>query len=427
MWLRYFSSGKRTELLLCGISSITIMYCSLTNAAERPIFSDDVALLNKHFSPVVLKLNGDQTLVLLSELQGRVMTGSQSGYHGESIGWFNRAKLEETSALANHESRISAGIDGSIGGAERTWFGPDGGTYSLFFDKHAARLPDNIRPPAAVNVTPYQLTYRTDSSATFEQTVSFNNHIGFDFVAKVERSVRIIAQNEVEALIGINLPKSVRRLTYTSQTKVTNLNESSWNADTGLFSIWSLAMLAPDAIAVIPLKRPIKERATSYFSSTSVSRQKVTDKAVFYLADANRMDKIGVPVVNSTAWVGSYHPKRQLLTLTKLNPHPDPNSSYVSAVWADDAPALDGESHNIFNDGPQQNGKPFGPFFELESSSPALKLKPNEAHIHNYSVLHFSGPISELTKISESVIKLSIEELIQTYNELSKQNQQDTP
>ena len=47
---------------------------------------------------------------------------------------------------------------------------------------------------------------------------------------------------------------------------------------------------------------------------------------------------------------------------------------------------------NSYNDGPPSPGaKPLGPFYELESSSPALELKPDESFTHIHRTIHLQG------------------------------------
>jgi len=47
---------------------------------------------------------------------------------------------------------------------------------------------------------------------------------------------------------------------------------------------------------------------------------------------------------------------------------------------------------NSYNDGPPSPGaKPLGPFYELESSSPALALKPGESATHIHRTIHLQG------------------------------------
>ena len=76
--------------------------------------------------------------------------------------------------------------------------------------------------------------------------------------------------------------------------------------------------------------------------------------------------------------------------------------------------SFDGDVMNSYNDGPLENGGQLGPFYELESSSPAAFLKPGESLHHFHHVFHFTGEKHELNKITETLFGtnlLTIEEI----------------
>ena len=62
---------------------------------------------------------------------------------------------------------------------------------------------------------------------------------------------------------------------------------------------------------------------------------------------------------------------------------------------------------NAYNDVPLADGTQMGPFYEIESVSPAAMLKPGESLEHQHSVFHFTGPEAALNKITESGVNLS--------------------
>jgi hypothetical protein len=71
-----------------------------------------------------------------------------------------------------------------------------------------------------------------------------------------------------------------------------------------------------------------------------------------------------------------------------------------------------GDAINSYNDGPPEAGKaPLGPFFELESSSPALPLEPGEAHEHVHTTVHFHGPPETLDPIARETLGVGIAEI----------------
>jgi hypothetical protein len=70
---------------------------------------------------------------------------------------------------------------------------------------------------------------------------------------------------------------------------------------------------------------------------------------------------------------------------------------------------------NAYNDGPLEDGKQMGPFYELESVSPALFLSPSQAATHYHTVYHFTGSEEELNSVSEKDLGLSIQVIKQAF------------
>ena len=74
-------------------------------------------------------------------------------------------------------------------------------------------------------------------------------------------------------------------------------------------------------------------------------------------------------------------------------------------------PPFSGDAVNAYNDGPLSNGGQLGPFYELESVSPAAFLKPHTSLIHRHSVLHFSGDEKSLNTIAQKTLGVSIDQI----------------
>ena len=70
-----------------------------------------------------------------------------------------------------------------------------------------------------------------------------------------------------------------------------------------------------------------------------------------------------------------------------------------------------GDAINSYNDGPLEDGTQMGPFYEIESSSPALALKPGESYAHIQRTYHFEGSEKELDVLAKKLLGVSIEEI----------------
>ena len=52
-----------------------------------------------------------------------------------------------------------------------------------------------------------------------------------------------------------------------------------------------------------------------------------------------------------------------------------------------------------------------GKLYEIESSSPAAALKPNEALRHFHRTIHLKGNESELDKVARKVLGVGVDEI----------------
>src|SRR6185369_10250524 len=103
-------------------------------------------------------------------------------------------------------------------------------------------------------------------------------------------------------------------------------------------------------------------------------RLKVGDSALFFRADGLRRGKIGVPRSRARDVAGSYDPIGHVLTIIQFTLPPTARD-YVNSMWEQQARPFGGDVVNSYNDGPIGPGQPpLGPFYEIESSSPAAAL-----------------------------------------------------
>ncbi len=115
--------------------SITIVSCNskTTNVNNADIktynpgaFGYDVNFLQQHDSIAILKNEDDSSRVIVSpKYQAKVFTSTAGGDSGLSFGWINYKAF--TDSLDKHMN--------AYGGENRFWLGPEGGVFSLFFDK----------------------------------------------------------------------------------------------------------------------------------------------------------------------------------------------------------------------------------------------------------------------------------------------------
>jgi hypothetical protein len=87
-------------------------------------------------------------------------------------------------------------------------------------------------------------------------------------------------------------------------------------------------------------------------------------------------------------------------------------TDYVNSLWKLQDNPFSGDAENSYNDGPPTPGaKPMGPFYELESSSPAAALAPGESLTHTHRTIHLTGPEPELDAIAKATLGVSLEDI----------------
>ena len=104
----------------------------------------------------------------------------------------------------------------------------------------------------------------------------------------------------------------------------------------------------------------------------------VKDKVIYFAADGKYRSKIGISPQRSKAVLGSYDADNKVLTIVQFS-QPAGVTDYVNSLWKIQDNPYGGDAANSYNDGPPEPGaKPLGPFYELESSSPAAALAPRQ-------------------------------------------------
>ena len=164
---------------------------------------------------------------------------------------------------------------------------------------------------------------------------------------------------------------------------------------------------SPQTTIVIPFKQGSeddlgKKVTDDYFGKVPPEHLIVEDDVLFMRGDGTRRGKIGVNDRRSTGVAGSYDAVGQVLTLVTYNVQDGPNG-YVNSTWElQDAP-YGGDVINAYNDGsPEPGAPPLGPFYELETSSPAAALAPGESMRHVQQTLHLQGDPALLTPIARA-------------------------
>lgn len=392
-------------------SIILIVGCDLKEAQkEYTRFSEDVSFMKKYINLIELTdASGEAKVAVAATLQGRVMTSSSSGSEGRSFGWINRELFESGDTMKH----INA-----YGGEERFWLGPEGGQYAIFFQKGDDFTLDNWNTPRLIDLEPFDVQEQTTSSAVFTKSATLINYSGFQFDLGIERKVEVLSPSEVFSELGIESVNSINMVAYKTTNSLTNMGEEDWKKGTGLLSIWLLGMFnpSPATMVVIPFQPGEEEQLgipvnDSYFGKVPRDRLVVKDDVLFFSGDGEYRSKIGLSPRRAKDILGAYDAANHILTIVKYN-QPDHIADYVNSMWEIQEQPYAGDVINSYNDGPPESGKqPLGPFYELETSSPALALKSGQTGTHIQLTCHFEGDKIELDAIAQQLLGVSIIEI----------------
>lgn len=397
------------KLLTTAIVTLTAM-ASIPHAAAGADFGDDIAFLKKHTDVIVLSDQaGAAKVALVPAWQGRVMTSTAGGDTGQSFGWINR-ELIASGKIQKHMN--------AFGGEDRFWMGPEGGQFSIFFEKGKKFEFEDWFTPAIFDTEPFKVVSKANDRAVFAEEFPLTNYSGTVFTVGVEREVRLLPPSAAWNHLKVKPAKDVSLVAYVSNNQITNKGKEAWKKESGLLSVWILGMFnpSPSTTIVAPIKAgpesELGKKVTSdYFGEVPPDRLVVRDDVVFLKADGQYRSKIGISPKRSKAILGSYDADGKVLTIAQFN-QPPGVTDYVNSLWKLQDDPYAGDAANAYNDGPPAPGaKPMGPFYELESSSPAAALEPGQSLTHTHRTIHLTGPEPALDEIARATLGVALEDI----------------
>jgi len=398
--------------LLIAVSIITISADCVAEKTEmaKVTFGDDIAFLKKYTDVVLLSdTSGNSQVAVIPKMQGRIMTSSTEGTRGLSFGWLNR-ELLASGKIAQHIN--------VYGGEDRFWLGPEGGQFSIFFKKDVPFDLEHWFTPAPIDTEPFELISKSANRAILKKNVQLENYSGTIFNLRVDREVQVLEQKQALESLGVTPAKTVKMVAFESDNKVTNTGNKTWEKETGLLSIWILGMFnpSPKTTIVVPFNAGPEDKLglivnDAYFGKVPADRLRIKDGVLFFSGDGQYRSKIGLSPQRARHVAGSYDAVNKVLTIVQYN-KPSGLADYVNSMWEIQKEPYKGDVVNSYNDGPAQPGaKPLGPFYELETSSPAAALKPGETISHIHRTFHLQGPEADLDPIAKAILGVSIDEI----------------
>ena len=379
-------------------------------AADERNFGADAKFLAAHQQTIFLgDREGGPRVAIVPAYQGRVMTSSAKGDAGTSYGWINYGLIES----GEKQSQIHV-----FGGEERFWLGPEGGQFSIFFDRGSPFDFSEWRTPPVIDTVPFAVVQKNSERASFRHEAQLENYSGTRFEFRIEREVELLSEDAIRKALKLdNVPLTA--VAYRTTNRLTNIGKEDWSKSSGLLSIWMLGMYkhGPKTTVVIPFKKGGESELgkivnDDYFGKVPAERLKIDEGVLFFAADGQFRSKIGLNPQRSTPLCGSYDAAREVLTVVQYNQPAAEVTDYVNSKWELQKQPYAGDVINAYNDGPAEAGaEPLGPFYELETSSPALPLASGASGTHIQTTFHFEGDRDGLNLIAQQTLGVSLAEI----------------
>lgn len=383
-------------------------------SGQQPAFDPgtygyDVSFLKEHSVETIELIDGESggRVLIAPGYQGRVMT-SASRPEGKSYGWINYEHIRE--------GKISQQFN-PVGGEERFWLGPEGGPYSIYFEEGAEQVFGNWNVPPVIDTEPFDVVEVTPESARFGKTFELTNTSGFRMSMEVDRRIRVLTGSETENLLGVRPGEKFGFVAFETENTLRNTGTEEWTEDKGFLSIWLLCMFNPSdkGVVFIPFRGGSEQELgprvkDDYFGRIPAERLIVREDVLFFNIDGKYRSKLGIPPERALPMCGSYDADTRTLTILWYS-QPEISQRYVNSQWGAQEDPLKGDVVNSYNDGPADDGSIMGPFYELESSSPAALLKPGEEIRHSQRIFHITGDEELLSEITVKLFNLKLEEI----------------
>ena len=369
-------------------------------------FGYDLNFLKQYHKDIILLGDSASAQVIVAPAyQGRVMTSTADGDIGLSFGWINH-ELIASGKTTEHMS--------AFGGEERFWLGPEGGQFSIYFQKGAEFKFENWFVPKEIDTEPFDLISSTKTEASFRKEMHLQNYSGNKFDLTVDRTIRLLDIPAVNFALGIAVPENVNAVAFETDNRITNKGNNTWDKKTGTLSIWILSMLnASEQTTVAVPYRPGdalelgKILTDDYFGKVPADRLRVDSGLILFKADANQRGKIGLSPKRALPVVASYDAINNVLTIAQFT-LPADATEYVNSLWKTQDDPFGGDAVNSYNDGPIDSIQ-MGKFYEIESSSPAAMLAPGRSLQHIHRTIHLKGSKEDLDKIALKILGVKVD------------------
>ena len=374
-------------------------------------YAADAAFLSKHTQIVELSGEGAARVAVAPGYQGRVMTSTLAGGAGASFGWLNADFI----ASGQTDPKFN-----NYGGEDRFWLGPEAGQFGLWFAKGEPFDMGHWKTPAGFDRGEFPVTAKEAGSVAMATQFDVSSCAGTAFACAVQRTVSLLGPARAVELLGAAVADGVAMVAFESSNTLTNAGDAAWTREGGLLSVWILGQFKPlpRGKVIVPFRHGADaelgpKATTDYFGPVPEARCRIADDHLRFSCDGKFRSKIGISPARARSVLGSYDPDAGVLTIVRFNLPPNAAElPYVNSLWEHQEKPFAGDAVNSYNDGePQPGAGQLGPFYEIETSSPAAVLRPGESMTHVHRTLHLSADPPVLNEVAGAVLGADLTEI----------------
>ena len=383
------------------------------------IIEDLLALLESTgHEPLVLRGDDeDKRVVVAPSLMGRVMAAGFEGERGETDAFVFEQQIRDG---FSHEGK---GTWNNFGGAERVWFGPDGGPFGTFFPPGAPQTYQHMRFQPALNRAEYRIVERGSSGkrVVLGADIELANHAGQRFRLEVRREVEVLES----CPFVVDPEDRVESVGFESRTTAKNVGTEPITRRTGPVTIWTVGQFdcRDHSVVMIPIRKgpaselgePVCMEYTRHVTPGGVVPDRfmsVGEDRVLIGANGRAQIKLDVWKRRCLGRLGAIDLERNAMTIVDFDFHP--HKDYAATYWLPyDGDPYDGAPISVMVVAGDAQNTGSLPFHELESFSPALFPGPGESFGHVNRTFHLRGDREAIAKVCRRHFHVDLESLVE--------------
>jgi hypothetical protein len=349
-------------------------------------------------------------------LVGRVMSCAFDALRGDTLGWIGVEAIQRGAVDP---------VFNNFGGEERIWFGPEGSQFGLHFaDETQSFAAYRVQP--AMSSQPYTVLRQSQQRdfLVMCSRIELSNLQGTSFILNVERTIRLVEVSPYH--LGVD--GSVETIGFQSETLITNIGPRSIGRQTGFLSCWTPGTHPNGSgrFVIMPFRASGSHEKgdpvlRDYFKNFCLGgrfpaeRWRVGRDHAVLKSDGVCRVKVSLGPKRALNRIGSISVDGTELAINDFDLYPE--LPYVAAFWREISPeeALQGEAVSSYIDGPDEKGNRAGDFYELETLSPALQLKPGESFVHRNRVVHLRGACEDIDEIAKRFLNVSTQHIVAVF------------